>query len=145
MCRFFFSTNLLRLKADPLGFVRAFEAVQGSRKTLRNAIKKDKNNKDSIRQQLHKAEVNLAWCQYYPLQYKWHPFPSPKKSKNKKESNELQRVRKRFWNLVERSMSEGTLLDLRVGKFGGVDDCQEVEFEAQHKGELIQVMSLSRR
>lgn len=68
--------------------------------------------------ELYRAEVNLAWCQYYPLNYEWKPPkvpPTPGSPSDKWLSE-----RQKFWVIVEMCFVKGTLPDIRAGEFGGV-------------------------
>lgn len=76
---------------------------------------------------LYRAEINLAWCQYYPLNYEWKPPkvpPTPGSTSDKWLSE-----RQKFWLIVEMCFVKGTLPDIRAGEFGGVSDVSSASIE----------------
>lgn len=104
----------------PLGFLLAFNAVEQARARLDKAEKKSKIRK--AKEALSAFEIDLAWCRYYPLQYPWQQYPPPGSRELPVNSTKTRKGRNRFWQMVKKSFEDGTLLDLRAGKFGGVSD-----------------------
>ncbi|KAG8529500.1 uncharacterized protein KY384_006137 [Bacidia gigantensis] len=75
----------------------------------------------------------LAWYQYFPLCEKWFNPPPAKAREVAHGRTETKKARLRFWSLVENCKAEGTLLELRAGKFGGVEALRE--YAEDHKME----------
>ena len=76
---------------------------------------------------LYLAEIKLAWCQHYPLDYEWKPpkvLPTPFSTSDKCLSE-----RQKFWCIVEMCFAKGTLPDIRAGEFGGVSDLSSASME----------------
>ena len=84
---------------------------------------------EDARKVIYEAEVDLIWCQYYPLRDNWHAPPPPGARELSVGSSVTRKARSAFWRVVERSMRDGTLLDLQKGKLGGVSTMHEEESE----------------
>ncbi|OJJ38991.1 hypothetical protein ASPWEDRAFT_103173 [Aspergillus wentii DTO 134E9] len=91
--------------------------------------KEDKAALKSLKKQIHSARVNLNYTIYYPLTEKYISLYADKKQHKKSEEDETEadtdtvkltplaaEEKPPMWNVVEKSMAEGTLDRLRDGK-----------------------------
>ena len=95
----------------------ALERVEGLRVRLSSMNPHDGpvSAYESAQQELHNAEVDYKYCLYFPSDEAFQP-PPPSTVRNSTPEKEGDReYRLRLWNMVERSMKEGTLQALREG------------------------------
>ena len=71
----------------------------------------------AAQQELLKAEIDLNYCQFFPINHKFCPPPYPSTHNFKPmEIGSRKEYRCLLWNIVEQCMKEGTLQDLKDGK-----------------------------
>ncbi|KAF4552983.1 putative rRNA-processing protein EFG1 [Elsinoe fawcettii] len=75
---------------------------------------------EELRQRVHRAEVDLNYALYWPLERAYVSL-WPRKGKEGEEDSKDEEGRgdREMWALVERCMKEGTLEDLREGRVEG--------------------------
>ncbi|KAL9128820.1 MAG: hypothetical protein Q9217_002573 [Psora testacea] len=105
-------------------FSRALKSLLEARTRLSNV-----KRVEAATEALHEVEIDFRWCQYYPLQDNWHAPPPPGARELSVGSSATRKARNRFRAVVEQSMKDGTLLDLRAGKLGGIDNSRGEESE----------------
>ncbi|CEJ55802.1 hypothetical protein PMG11_02037 [Penicillium brasilianum] len=85
--------------------------------------------KSKLSKEIHAARVNLNYTIYYPLTEKYislYPKSDSNPSGEAKENNKtVEASRPPMWSVVEKSMEEGTLDDLREGKLNIGPDGQQ--------------------
>lgn len=68
-------------------------------------------------EEVHKAEVDYNYCLYYPTDKEWRPPPSSDKRDlhKAKELTKPKQWRAALWRLIEKSMKDGTLEQVKDG------------------------------
>lgn len=117
---------------NSVGFHKAFHAVKEARARLAKAERmSSERNIANVKEVLIAYEVDLAWCRYYPLQHPWQRPPPAGARELSVGSIKTRKGRNKFWQIVKQSLEDGTLLDLRAGKFGGALDLREDDDEVE--------------
>lgn len=81
---------------------------------------------EKMKKRIHETELNLKYCQYFPITEDYLPLAFAKQGLSELNSSEVAGIRAserraaQIWKLVEQCTQDGNLQDLKDGRLAAV-------------------------